>query len=195
MDSQEPGVERELKFAAVDHSELRSRLEALEAENQGASALEENWIYDQAGHLADAGSLLRLRYDRRGVRFTFKGPARFEGSVKVRVEHETEVGDGATLQRILESLGYEQVRRYQKYREEWLLGSVMISLDHTPIGDFAEVEGDECETVARRLNLGPDQVERRNYLRLYEDYLKQHPDAPPDMVFSEKQAFREKNED
>lgn len=195
MESQEPGVERELKFAAVDHNELRSRLEALEAENQGASALEENWIYDRASHLADAGSLLRLRYDRRGVRFTFKGPARFEGSVKIRVEHETEVGDGETLRRILESLGYKQVRRYQKYREEWLLGSVMISLDHTPIGDFVEVEGDECETVARRLLLGPDQAEHRNYLRLYEDYLKVHPDAPPDMVFSEKQVFREKNED
>lgn len=195
MESQESGIERELKFTAVDHNELRSRLETLEAENQGASTLEENWIYDRAGHLADAGSLLRLRYDRRGVRFTYKGPARFEGSVKVRVEHETKVGDGEILQRILESLGYEQVRRYQKYREEWRLGSVTISLDHTPIGDFAEVEGDQCETVARRLNLEPAQVERRNYLRLYEDYLKEHPDAPPDMVFSEKQVFSEKKQD
>lgn len=190
MDHQDhpgPAVERELKFAAVDHNELRHQLENLEAENQGAPSLEENWIYDRDGHLAAAGSLLRLRVDRGGALLTFKGPASFEGSVKIRVEHETPVGDGKGLRRILEALGYQQERHYQKYREEWRLGSVTISLDHTPIGDFAEVEGEGCETVARRLNLESEQIERRNYVRLYEDYLKQHPDAPQDMVFREKE--------
>ena len=183
MSSQEPQIERELKFAAVDHNEIRSRLEALQAEIQGASAFEENWIFDREQQLAKSGSLLRLRCDRRGSRVTFKGPATFDGSVKVRLEHETAVSDAETLQKILLALGYEMVRRYQKYREEWLLGSVTIALDHTPIGDFAEVEGEGCETVARRLHLDSEKVERRNYLRLYEDYLKDHPDAPPDMVF------------
>ncbi len=185
MDDQETAVERELKFSAVDHDDLRLRLEGLEAENQGPPALEDNWVLDRDGQLGANGSILRLRVDRRGTRVTFKGPATFEGSVKVRVEHETEVGDGPSLRQIFSSLGYEPVRRYQKYREEWRLGSITIALDHTPIGDFAEIEGDGCETVAKRLSLDLEQLEKRNYLRLYEDYLKDNPEAPPDMVFQQ----------
>jgi len=179
----ENGVERELKFADVDLEALRERLRSLEAESQGSPAFEDNWIFDRDGELAAAGSLLRLRVDRRGGRITYKGRASFEGAVKVRTELETGVEDVDHLRRILEALGYSALRRYQKYREEWRLGSITIALDRTPIGDFAEIEGEGCERVARRCGLGPEQVERRTYLCLYEDYLAEHPDAPPDMVF------------
>ncbi len=177
-------VERELKFVDVDHGELRERLEALEAECQGTPALEDNWIFDRdGGELAKSGQVLRLRVDRRGAGLAFKGPAAFDGRVKVRIEHQVGVSDQRPIRGILESLGFSVVRRYQKYREEWHLGSIVISLDHTPIGDFAEFEGDGCEKVAVRCGLDPEQAERRNYLRLYEDYLKENPSAPRDMVF------------
>ena len=181
-----PQLERELKFSGVDHEALRQRLESLEAELHGAQAFEDNWLFDRGGELAAKGSLLRLRRDRQGARITFKGPARYEGAVKIRTEEETEIGDAESFRRILEAMGWEAVRRYQKYREEWRLGSIVISLDRTPIGSFAEVEGDGCETVARRLGLDGEQVERRNYLELYEDYLKNHPDAPADMIFRDQ---------
>ncbi len=83
------------------------------------------------------------------------------------------------------------VRRYQKVREEWQLGGVTIALDHTPIGDFAEFEGERAEVVAKRCGFDPDKAERRSYLRLYEDYLKEHPDAPPEMVFSDRRERAE----
>ena len=187
MEKDDSGIERELKFADVDLEDLRERLETLEAEveDDGPPVLEDNWTFDRGGELQGDDSILRLRYDRRGTRLTFKGPARFEGSVKIRAEHETMVGNAEELRRILEALGYERMRRYQKYREEWRLGSVIIALDHTPIGDFVEIEGDGCETVARRLQLTTEQAEKRNYLRLYEDFLKEHPNATPDMVFRE----------
>ena len=177
------GIERELKFADVDHGEMRDRLLDLEAEKQGPPSLEDNWIFDLDDHLSKGGSLLRLRVDRRGSRLTFKGPASYEGRVKVRREIETGVANVEAARGILESLGYGLVRRYQKYREEWLLGSVVSALDHTPIGDFAELEGDGCEKVAVRCGLDPETAERRNYLRLYADYLSTHPEAPRDMVF------------
>lgn len=178
------GPERELKFANVEHSSLRERLIDLAAESEGGSgALEDNWIFDRRGALSKAGRVLRLRSDRRGCRLTFKGPAAFDGKVKVRTEHETAVDDFDQMRLVLEALGYRTVRRYQKVREEWRLGSIIIALDHTPIGDFAEFEGEDCERVARRCGLDPEQAERRSYLRLYQDYLKEHPDAPPDMVF------------
>ena len=176
-------VERELKFGPVDHEELRESLRSLEAESQGPPALEDNWIFDSNGELTGRGSLLRLRTDRSGSRIAFKGPATFERRVKIRTEFETGVDDVDQIRSILEALGYSLIRRYQKYREEWLLGSVVISLDHTPIGDYVEFEGSGCEKVAERSGLDPSQAERRNYLRLYEDYLKSHPEAPENMIF------------
>ena len=37
--------------------------------------------------------------------------------------------------------------------------------------------------MAKRCGFDADKAERRSYLRLYDDYLKEHPDAPPEMVF------------
>jgi adenylate cyclase class 2 len=176
-------LERELKFCKVDHDLLRERLASLEAERQGSSILEDNWLFDRDDQLTGHGSLLRLRVDKRGSRMTFKGPASYENRVKVRKEIETGVANFERARSILEALGYQAIRRYQKYRENWLLGSVSISLDHTPIGDFAEFEGEGCEIVARRSGFDPEKAERRDYLRLYEDYLAEHPESPRDMVF------------
>ena len=72
-------------------------------------------------------------------------------------------------------------------RETWRVGGVLISLDHTPIGDFAEFEGEGAEKLARRCDLDPDTAERRSYLRLYADHLVAHPEAPGDMVFSDRE--------
>ena len=176
-------LEKELKFGDVDLDALRERMQDFEAECQGSAALEDNWIFDKKDKLASKGELLRVRVDRRGSRITYKGKAHFEDGLKIRSELETGVEDFETTCKIFEALGYSLVRRYQKYREDWLLGSIIISLDHTPIGDFAEFEGEGCDRVAKRCGLDPETAEKRNYLKLYEDYLVDHPDAPPDMVF------------
>lgn len=181
--SQSSGIERELKFAEADHGTLRERLVELEAEPQGPPRLEDNWVFDRDDELVDSGALLRLRVDGNGSWLTFKGPASYEGSVKVRSETETLVNDVESMRSILGSLGYRQIYQYQKYREEWHLGSIVISLDHTPIGDFVEFEGEGCEKVARRCGLEPAKAERRNYLRLYADFRSDHPDLPEDMIF------------
>lgn len=176
-------IERELRFGGVDHDQLRSRLLELEAESQGSAVLEDNWIFDRDGELGEKNSLLRLRVDKRGAYLTFKGPAHYEDRMRIRLEHETGVDSVENTRAILEALGYSLVRRYQKYRERWLLGSMVIALDRTPIGDFVELEGEGSQRIASRLGLDLENAERRNYLRLYEDYLAEHPDAPPDMVF------------
>lgn len=177
-------VERELKFHCGDLEALRERLRELEAERLGASGPEDNLIFDRRGELAAKGCILRLRTDRAGSRLTFKGPARFEGEVKVRAEFETRLEAPAELEEIFRRLGFAAVRRYQKRREEWQLGGVTVALDHTPIGDFVEFEGEGAETVARRCGFDSEQAERRNYLELYDDHLRKHPDEPRDMVFS-----------
>jgi adenylate cyclase class 2 len=176
-------LEREIKFPGVELDQLRGRLAELEAERMGPAAFEDNWILDRGDELLASGRILRLRTDGQRARLTFKGPLRMEGNMKVREEREVEIENADEARALFENLGYAVVRRYQKMREEWQLGGVTIALDHTPIGDFAEFEGDGAETVAKRCGLDPEKGEKRSYLRLYEDYLKEHPDAPPEMVF------------
>lgn len=177
-------LEREIKFPGAELEKLRERLLDLEAERVGPPAFEDNWILDREGELISSGRILRLRTDGGRARLTFKGPMRLEGNVKVREEREIEISGADEAKALFENLGYQLVRRYQKVREEWHLGGVTIALDHTPIGDFAEFEGDGAETVAKRCGFDPDKAERRSYLRLYEDHLKKHPDSPPEMVFN-----------
>jgi adenylate cyclase class 2 len=176
-------LERELKFRQAEHERLRDRLTELEAERVGPGAFEDNWILDRGDELLASGRILRLRTDGARARLTFKGPARLEGNLKVREEREVGIENADEARALLENLGFQTVRRYQKVREEWQLGGVTIALDHTPIGDFAEFEGDGAETVAKRCGFDPQKAERRSYLRLYEEHLKKHPDAPPEMVF------------
>ena len=175
--------EWELKFACPSLEDLREQLREMDAERLAAANAEDNWIYDRNHELKDSKRLLRLRIDRQGARLTFKGVPRFENEVKVRVEHETEVEDAEQIHSILDNLGFEVIRRYQKKREEWHLGGVTVALDHTPIGDFVEFEGDGAGAVARRFGFALDQSERLSYIELYESYRQKNPDAPPDMVF------------
>jgi adenylate cyclase class IV len=87
---------------------------------------------------------------------------------------------------MLEGLGYSVVRRYQKIRETWRLGGVGIALDHTPIGDFAEFEGEAAERVARPFGVDLKRAERRADQRHYSDNRKLHPEAPADMLFPDR---------
>jgi adenylate cyclase class 2 len=180
------GTERELKFRDVELEALRQRLEELAAERSGPGSFEENWIFDRRGQLQKAGRVLRVRKDANGASLTLKGPSSFEGRVKVRDEHETEIGDADTARALLEDLGYAMVKRYQKVREEWRLGGVTIALDHTPMGDFAEFEGEAADRVARRCGFDPEAAERRSYLRLYDDYRRDNPEVPEDMLFPDR---------
>lgn len=182
--SEKERVERELKFACSDLNELRDRLEAAEAERISAAALEDNLIFDRDGELVAANCLLRLRFDTHGARLTYKGPPTYEGGVKIREEIETSISKPEELRAILENLGYRKVQRYQKYREEWRLGGVIVCLDRTPIGHFVEFEGDAAGKLAERFGLDPQQAERRSYISIYQDYRKTEPTAPEEMVFS-----------
>jgi predicted adenylyl cyclase CyaB len=181
---EKPPIERELKFAQVDLDALRSRLLELEAERLGPVLFEENWLLDRNGELGDRYSILRVRAEEgRGAVLTFKGPATFEGSTKVRSELELRIEDAEKALEILTALGYKIERRYQKMREEWRLGTETICLDHTPIGDFVEFEGDRAEAVAKRCGFDAAKALRKSYLMLYAEHLVRHPDAPFDMLF------------
>jgi adenylate cyclase class 2 len=63
--------------------------------------------------------------------------------MKLREEIETTAADAEALTAILSRLGFQVWFRYEKYREEFAKGNVILAIDETPLGTFVEIEGSE----------------------------------------------------
>ncbi len=182
-------TERELKIPVTSLGVVRRRLLAAGAHRHEPLGREENTLFDTAGGtLAAAGEVLRLRRHGGLSLLTFKGRARYEGAVKNRAELETMVADPDTVGAILLRLGFVPRLRYEKDREQWRLDGVEVALDHTPMGDFVELEGagDGPESTAANLGLEVASAVRGSYVSLWQTYRAAHPelDLPEDMVFA-----------
>jgi adenylate cyclase class 2 len=129
--------------------------------------------------------VLRLR-DALETVLTFKGPPDVENTQhRSRPEYEVTVSDYDSMFRILTALGYTPAWRYEKYRESLQLGDVVLSLDHTPIGDFVEIEGrpDAIRPTAERLGLD---WETRNLQTYREVFDAMRSADQVDMLFEER---------
>ncbi len=150
-----------------------------------ARRLQDDQLFDtETQTLAARGTALRLRQDGDRARLTFKGPV-IPAAVKRREEFETGVEDGATARRLLHALGFTPGFRYQKYREEFRLGDLIIAVDETPVGTFVEIEGDEAQiaAAATRLGRGAEDYIRASYRTLFHEYRQAHGFPSDDMVF------------
>jgi len=182
------GLEAEIKIPVANFDAIREALAEARAIAVHPRAREVNLLLDtDDGRLQNAGTVLRLR--RYGLRhiLTFKGPAVYRGPVKERPEHEIEIEDTESMLVILDHLGLRVVTRYEKDREMWLVDEVSVVLDHTPMGDFVEVEGprERLQAMARSLALDPSTAARGSYLSLWREHRSRHPEMnlPIDMVF------------
>ena len=180
--------EIEIKLPVQDLAAVRERLRAGSARQLTAPHSESNDLYDQAdGSLAKSGRVLRLRRTEDGATLTFKGPPRFEEGAKTREERETAVSDPNEMESILAALGFHRRFRYEKRREEWSLDDCVIALDETPIGDFAEVEGDPAaiRRALQHLGLDPSESIPYSYPELYVRRRREDSTLPADMLFDQ----------
>jgi adenylate cyclase class IV len=111
---------------------------------------------------------------------------------KVREEIETDLTDGATMQRIFEGLGLRGWFRYEKYRTTYVLPGrhgwakgLLIEVDETPIGTFVELEGkaEAIDRGAKELGYSAKEYVLKNYLVLYVEECKRKGEQPKDMLF------------
>lgn len=179
-------IESELKIPVDALDEIRRRLGETAAVRISPSEREVNILFDSSNsHLAASGQVLRIR--RVGGRhiLTFKGPASYDGAVKQRREIEIEISSSERLSEILHALGYAPGLRYEKDRESWQLGGVRVDLDHTPMGDFVEIEGatDLLAAAALELGLDPADAVAQSYISLWSSFRTHNPDLGRDMVF------------
>ena len=151
------------------------------------STHEVNTLYDLPGQkLRRKGELLRLRDYGGKWRITHKAKVRL-GRHKSRGELETGVVDGRQMDAILRALGYSPSFVYEKFRAEWSDGKGHVVLDHTPIGDIAEIEGKSrwIDNVARKLGVKPADYITKSYAELFFDWKRNTGSKAENMTFRE----------
>jgi adenylate cyclase, class 2 len=178
--------ETEIKLR-VDHPALlKSRLRSLNAKLIRRRHFEDNLVLDfPNGSMRRRGVMLRLRRTDGKVTLTFKGPGRVVSRTKVRLELETEVSDGDSMLRVLKMMGLRCAFRYQKYRTIYRKGKSLITLDETPIGNYAEVEGprSEIKILARRIGFLDRDFITATYSDLFKKYKSLNHSVNKHMIF------------
>jgi len=153
--------EVEIKFRIGNVRELTRRLPAAGFRQVTRRTHEMNTLYDFSDRrLGKRGELLRLRKYGSEWLLTHKAKGA-AGRHKTRVETQTKVADGGKMDAILQALGFVPTFRYEKFRSEWSNGKGHVVVDHTPIGEFGEIEGPPrwIDRVAKRLG-----IERKDYI-------------------------------
>jgi len=177
--------EIEIKFSVEDLRALRRKLHAAGFRLQTNRTHEMNTLYDLPGGVLRARKeLLRLRSYGSSWKLTHKSGGKVSRHSS-RVERETSVGDGKTMDAILRALGYSPSFRYEKFREEWTDGKGQVVVDHTPIGDFCEIEGPPrwIDATAKKLGIQRKDYITKNYATLFTDWKQKTGSPAADMTF------------
>lgn len=163
--------ELEVKFYVSELNELQKRLESIGAQVVQPRTHEVNLRFDTPDRdLTRTYQVLRLRHDT-AIRLTYKGPSQVKGGVRARKEIEFVVSDFKAAQDLLEVLGYQVSMMYEKFRTEYILDGVYITLDEMPYGDFTEIEGPDPQSIQainQRLGLDWDKRILESYNLLFE---------------------------
>jgi adenylate cyclase class 2 len=128
-------------------------------------------------------------------------PGEKSATHKVRDEIETVVTDVTTLAAIFEGIGMRGWFRYEKYRTTYRLSArwakgLLIEVDETPIGNFAELEGPpkKIDRAARELGFSKADYILKNYLTLYREHCRRRAVKPGNMLFpNNRRAAMKKN--
>lgn len=182
-------VETEIKFCIANLDDLTRRLGAAGFRVVTPRAFESNVLYDTPDRRMRARTeILRIR--QYAGRYTVTHKRLPDGSAgeerhKHRIETETEVANGDVLAEIFVSLGLTAAFRYEKWRTEWGDGEGHCVVDETPIGNYAELEGDSAwiDRAAARLGVDHAQYITLSYGRLFDLWRQQHPECGEHLTF------------
>lgn len=181
-------LEIEVKVRLNDPAAFARQMASLGFHLTTPEAFERNVLYDTPdSSLRARRELLRLREYGGKWKLTHKVDTQASGPHKVRIETETTIGDGPALAEILERLGYRPAFIYEKRRTEWSDGRGHVVLDRTPIGDFAELEGEHrwIDATAAKLGISPAQYLTASYARLFLDWKAARNHPAENMAFAE----------
>lgn len=179
--------EVEIKFYVSDSKALERKLAALGFRCETPSTHEVNTLYDLPGQkLRRKGELLRLRKYGDKWKLTHKAKGK-PGKHKSRGELETDVSDGRAMDALLRALGFVPSFVYEKFRSEWSDHQGNVVVDHTPIGDIAEIEGKSrwIDRTARALGVSSQQYVTKSYAELFFEWKRKTKCKAENMTFRE----------
>ena len=159
-----PKFEIEQKFRVKNPAVIRKKILALKAKKV-SSGSEQNQVFDLT-RLGVQG-ILRLRKTGKKGKLTFKGP-RLDGVYKKRLEVESDV-DHDSMNTIFKLLKWKPFFCYEKTREEYKVGKVLITLDYLKgKGWFVEIEASapDIKKTALKLGFNDSDREERTYLEI-----------------------------
>jgi adenylate cyclase, class 2 len=183
-------LETEIKFRVADLDNFSGRLSAAGFHVDTPRSFESNVLYDTADRqLRGRTEILRIRsYAGRWTlthkRLPDSGPG--EDRHKHRIETETSVSDGDALAEVFRSLGLAPAFRYEKWRTEWSDGEGHCVVDETPIGNYAELEGeaDWIDRATERLGIDASEHLTLSYGRLFDLWREAHHSSAADLTFA-----------
>lgn len=155
--------EIEVKFLISDLPALLKKIESLGAVTMRSRMLEVNLRFDNPDRkLSKQAQVLRLRQDDQAI-LTFKSSDEIVEGIIFRKELEVIVSDFQTTRAILETLGFQVFMTYEKYRQNYQLNDLVVSVDEMPYGNFIELEGNSPGHIrATAALLGLDWEKRIN---------------------------------
>ncbi len=189
--------EIEIKFRVRDQGALHKAALHAGLREVTPRTLEQNTLYDTPERrLRQAGQLLRLRlYGHKWLlthkrKLTVAEGAQPSGPHKVREETESQLADGAAVEQVFLALGLRPVFRYEKFRTEYSDGIGHLTLDDTPIGEYAELEGPPAWIDATALALGVPESEyiQQSYGELFLMWKRDAGSPAENMTFAEISA-------
>lgn len=183
-------VETEIKFRVHHLPAFQDRLNAAGFALLTPRSFESNVLYDTPDRrLRLRTEILRIRRYAGKWTLTHKrlpdnGPG--EDRHKHRIETETEIADGVALAEVFRSLGLVAAFRYEKWRSEWSDGEGHCVIDETPIGNYAELEGDSewIDRASVRLGVDSSQYLTLSYGRLFEQWRIDNHSEAQDLTFA-----------
>jgi adenylate cyclase class 2 len=177
--------EIEIKFRVENPRTLGRKLRDAGFRVETPPTHEMNTLYDLPGQvLRRRKELLRLRAFGSSWKLTHKSGGKIARHSS-RTELETQVSDGRKMDAILRALGYSPSFRYEKFRAEWTDGKGQVVVDHTPIGDFCEIEGNPrwIDATAKKLGVRRGEYITKNYATLFADWKQETRSRAGEMTF------------
>ena len=192
-------AEVELKFCVADPEEFCRRALRAGFVLMTPRTMERNALFDTPERrLLSERQVLRMRqYGERWVLTHKRPPENNDDSAryKERLETETAVDDGEAMGAVFVELGFEPIFRYEKFRTELedSRGDGHLVIDETPIGNFAELEGERewIDASLARLGIAREMCFTDSYGRMFLDWKDRSGSAARNMTFEEIEPVRE----
>lgn len=176
--------ETELKLRLDDTNRLTEKLKQIGAFEKG-KVVQTDILFDYSDSgktFATENRVLRLRTEISGDKkksiLGYKGSPEIDTyGIKTRDEFETQVSNPETTVKILVSIGFKEVLRIEKSRQNFFVDSVVCSIDSLCFGNFVELEGEKkaIDDFITRLGLKKYPVVTQGYVTFQLEWNKNHP--------------------